>query len=398
MTTMNTVPEYPFGVATRLDLHPNYTELRGSGPTRVRMPFGGEAWLVTKYQDAREVLSDNRFSRARTLGTDIPRTRPIIQQTRDIFTMDPPDHARLRRLVAKAFTPRRVATLEPRVSALVNELLTNLIARGAPGDLAAGLAWPLSTQVICELMGVPVNDQKLFREWADKLLALGDTGLADMESARTEIYAYLTKLIGHYRNHPADNLLSALVAARDEDDSLIEDEIVSFAVTLLVAGYETTASQISNFVYLLLTRAGLWERLLRDPSLIPDAVEELLRFVPFAASADFARVATEDLMLGGVKISAGDAVVVLEAAANRDPAVFDSADDIDFDRPTNPHLAFGHGVHQCIGSALARMELRVALETLVDRLPGLSLAVPAEAVEWRENRLVRGVQQLPVRW
>jgi cytochrome P450 len=389
------VLQYPFRPIEGLVPHPRYAQLREEGaPVRIRMPYGGEAWLVTRYADVRAVLADRRFSRAAAAGRDVPRARPPMDSPEQIISMDPPDHTRLRTLVAKEFTARRVETLRPRVRELVDGLLD-----AQPTDLAAGLAWPLPVTVICELLGVPADDHDSFREWTEMTLALGaDTRHAEIADARDHLNAYLADLIARRRSHPTGDLLSDLITARDHDDKLSEAELVRLAVTLLISGHETTASQLGNFVYLLLSDRRHWERLVADPALIPRAVEELLRYTPMAASVDFARIAVEDVELPGGWIRAGEAVLVQLHAANRDVMVFNRPDELDLARTYNPHVAFGHGVHHCLGAPLARMELQVALATLVHRLPGLRLAVPAAEIPWRADRLVRGVRALPVAW
>jgi cytochrome P450 RapN len=390
---------YPFGPAEALDLDPAYTRLRAEqAPIRVRMPYGGEAWLAIRHEDVRTVLADPRFSRAATVGKDVPRTQPLIQHDPSILGMDPPEHSRLRRLVAKAFTARHVDRLRPRVQEIIDELVDAMVAGGPPADLAESLAWPLPITVICELLGVPYADRKDFRAWTDLMLAVGDVDRSHIEDAQVSLRRYLADLVAERRATPTDDLLGQLVQARDEGDRLSEQELIVFGVTLLVAGHETTANQTGNFVYTLLRDRRLWESLVADPDLVPAAVEELMRFVPLGASAAFARIATEDVLLGTQLVRAGEAVLVQIASANRDETVFERPDEIDFGRQDNPHVAFGHGVHHCLGAPLARLELRMAVSTLVRRLPGLRLAVAEQDVRWRVDRLVRGVLALPVAW
>jgi cytochrome P450 len=389
---------YPFGPIERLDLDPVYTGLREQPLVRVRMPYGGEAWLATRYEDIRMVLADPRFSRAETVGKDVPRTVPLIQHDPSILGMDPPEHSRLRKLVAKAFTARHVEALRPRVQAIIDELLDTMIAAGPPADLAESLSWPLPIVVICELLGVPVADRERFRQWTDLLLAMGAEDPARITEARDGINGYLAELIARRRVEPTEDLLGQLVLARDEDDRLSEQDLIVFGVTLLVAGHETTANQTGNFVYTLLSDRRLWQSLVDNPDLVPNAVEELLRFVPLGASAAFARIAKEDIEVGGRLVRTGESVLVEMASGNRDSTVFQNPDKVDFERDNNPHIAFGHGVHHCLGAPLARLELRMAVGTLVRRLPELRLAVPADEVSWRVDRLVRGVRALPVTW
>ena len=390
---------YPFRPAERLDLDPEYARLREEQPlARVVLPYGGEAWLATRYDDIRMVFADQRFSTAATVGADVPRTSPVIQRSASILGTDPPEHSGLRKLVAKAFTSRHVEGLRPRVQAIVDELLDAMIAAGPPADLTESLSWPLPITVICELLGVPFDDRDRFRAWTDLLLAIGNVTGEQIEDARRNIDEYLAQLIAERRAKPTDDLLGQLVRARDEDDRLSEEELVTFGVALLVAGHETTANQTGNMVYTLLERPELWHDLAADPDLVPQAIEELLRYVPLGASGGFTRIAKQDVLVGGQLVRAGEAVMLPTAAANRDPAVFDHPDEIDFARTDNPHVAFGHGVHHCLGAPLARLELQIAVGTLVRRLPGLRLAVPADDVPWRADRRVRGVLALPVEW
>jgi cytochrome P450 RapN len=400
-TTGRETDSYPFGAAEKLQLHPRYAELRQDEPLlRVRMPFGGEAWLATRHEDTKTVLGDPRFSRAATVGKDVPRTVPVISAGSTLLDKDPPEHSRLRRIATKAFTVRRIEELRPRTQAVVDELLDRMVESGPTADLAASLAWPLPISVICDLLGVPFADRESFRGWTDAALGLGADQVDAIVSARQHLGEYIAGLIAQRRVRPAEDLLTALVAARDNEDRLSEEELVQLGMTLLVAGHETTANQIGNFVYTLLSQPEYWAQLVADPELVPAAVEELLRWVPLGTSGGGGgvRVATEDVELGGQIVRAGEAVVVVMSSANRDEAVFDHSEEIDFSREGNAHIAFGHGAHHCLGAPLARMELQLAIGTLVRRLPTLRLAVPADEVPWRSQRVVRGVLALPVSW
>jgi len=400
-TTGHEVDNYPFGAATKLELNPRYAEVRrGEGLLRVRMPFGGEAWLATRHEDIKFVLADPRFSRAATVGKDVPRTLPVGSPGSTLLDMDPPEHSRLRRIATKAFTTRRVEQLRPGIQANVDELLDRMVESGQPADLAASLAWPLPITVICNLLGVPYTDRGSFRTWTDTALGLAADQYDEILSARQHLSEYIAGLIAQRRVQPTDDLLGALVVARDNEDRLSEAEMVQLGMTLLIAGHETTASQIGNFVYTLLSQPGYWAQLVADPQIVPAAVEELLRWVPLGASggAGGVRIATEDVELGGQTVRAGEAVAVVVASGNRDDKVFDHPDEIDFFREHNTHVAFGHGAHHCLGAPLARMELQLVIATLVRRIPTLRLAVAAEEVPWRAQRVTRGVLALPVSW
>ncbi|MFC0436582.1 cytochrome P450 [Kutzneria buriramensis] len=388
---------YPFGEAVALEPHPRFAELRESEPPlRVTMPFGGDAWLVTRYEQAKFVLSDPRFSRAAAAGADVPRSRPGFEPPGNLLAMDPPAHGRIRTLVAKAFTARRVELLQPRVQQIVDTLLDGLTP---PIDLAETVAWELPVQVICELLGVSIDQRRLVRSGTEAIVSVGN-GVTpeDVAAARNQLAGLLNTLIAQRRVEPADDLLTALVAARDEGDRLSDNELLMLGIALLAGGHETTANQIGSFVFQLLSARDRWEALVREPALIPSAVEELLRLTPLASVADLPRIAKEDLELGGQVIRAGEAVLVQLDSANRDRTMFADAEDLDFGREANHHLSFGFGVHHCLGAPLARLELRVVLDTLVRRLPGLRLAVPAGDVKWRTGRLMRGVLALPVTW
>ncbi|MCM0675547.1 cytochrome P450 [Micromonospora phytophila] len=389
---------YPFSDPVRLDLDPRYARLRREQPlTRVRMPFGEPAWLATRHADVRTVLGDPRFSRAASVGRDEPRNTPRRMQA-GILEMDPPEHTRLRRLVAKAFTARRVEQLRPRTRQVADELVDGMLAAGPPADLVEHLATPLPIRVICDLLGVPVTDQDRFHTWSEAIVSTTSLTGEQAQQYVDNLLAYMGELIARRHEEPTDDLLGAMVRARDADDRLDAEEVVRLAAGLLAAGHETTVSQIPNFVYVLLTRPEEWARLRADPQLVPNAVEELMRFVPLGASSAFARYALEDVELGGVLVRAGEPVVVSIPSANRDETVFVEPDRLDLTRQSNPHLGFGHGVHHCVGAQLARMELQVVLETLIDRTPGLRLAVPESALTWKSGLLVRGPVALPVAW
>ena len=392
---------YPFSEADRLELDPLYdTLLRDEPVSRVELPYGGEAWLAVRHADVRTVLGDPRFSRAAVVGQDVPRVRPEMDhQVNSILNMDPPEHTRLRKLVARAFTVRRVEELRPRAAELTAGMLAGLRAAGPGADLVEHLSVPLPVTIICELLGVPVEDRAVFRAGADAALSTSSMTPQERATAGEEMRAYMAGLVAQRRVTPTDDLLGALVAARDEGDRLTEGELIGLGIGILVAGHETTMNQIGNMAFTLLTRpdrgAGLRNG---GPEVVARAVEELLRFTPLGASAGFARIATEDVELSGVTVRAGEAVLVSVHAANRDPAVFPGGDELVLDRAENRHVGFGHGAHHCLGAQLARMELQEAIGGLLREFPDLRLAVPAEDVEWRTGALVRGPRALPLAW
>jgi cytochrome P450 len=389
---------YPFGCADRLEVDDAYAGLRQQETmARVRLPFGEDAWLATRYSDVKAVLGDPRFSRAATVGRDEPRVTPQ-QLGTGILSMDPPDHTRLRRPVAKAFTARRAELLRPATAATANELIDHMVSIGPPLDLVEHFAAPLPVRVICGLLGVPVGDQDLFRRWSEAFVSSTSLSPEKIREYIGELYTYISGLIAQRRVTPSDDLITAMVQARDDREEFTEQEMVELAAGLLAAGHETTVLQISNFMYVLMRHPAEMERLKSDLSLIPSAIEELLRFVPLFASSTFARYATEDVRLGGTLVRAGDPVVPSLTSANRDPSVFTDPDRLDVTRAQNPHLGFGHGSHHCIGARLARMELQVAVETLLTRLPNLRLAVSDDQQLWKEGLILRSMETMPLTW
>lgn len=375
---------YPFNDFTGLDLAPEYAKaLAAPGLTRVELPFGEPAWLVTRYADARLVLGDKRFSRATALERNAPRAFPRIPG--GIVTMDPPQLTQVRALAAKAFTARRVEKLRPHVRDLVAHLLDEIIATGPPADLVRDFALPIPISVICELLGVPVEDQEQFRAWNDSLMATGTQTAEETQRNLGELAAYIGSLIAQRRAFPTDDLLTVFA-----ESDLDGQQLVLLCIAILVAGYEATASQIPNFVFTVLRQSV---RL--DESQVDNAVEELLRFVPLASSAMFAHYALEDVEVGDALVREGEPVLVSIGSANRDPSRFTDPDNVDLDRDARGHLAFGHGLHHCVGSALGRVELQEALRGLVTRLPELRLA---GEVEWKTDTFFRGPLSMPVTW
>ncbi|TDD88026.1 cytochrome P450 [Actinomadura rubrisoli] len=370
----------------RLDLDPEYARLRAKAPvTRITLADGGRAWLVTGWEEARQVYSDPRFSRALAVADGEPTF---------IIDMDPPEHTRVRRTVAGAFTHRRVERMRPRVRELTAGLLDGMAAGGEPADPVQRLSLPLPVTVICELLGVPIEDRERFQSWSEAFLSVTAHTPEQIQDARRNLDGYLAGLIERRRAEPAADLLSALAG----EDGLSERELVHLGVALLVAGHESTASQITNFAYTLLSRPERWRRLAGDPDLLPAAIEELLRYTPLGSETGLPRIAAQDVTLGGAAIGAGDTVLVARPAASRDPAVFADPDDLVLDRADNPHLAFGHGLHHCVGAHLARLELRAAFGGLLERFPGLRIAVPEAELRWKTGLVMRGPTALPVAW
>ncbi|MGW2425651.1 cytochrome P450 [Streptomyces sp. NPDC001709] len=405
MSTMDTVPEFPFPFTTPGATLGAYARLRADEPVaRVRLPGGHTGWLLTRYEDVRTALTDGRFSKQAATAPDAPRILPIHRGSNSLVTMDPPDHTRLRRLVSGEFTGRRIEALRPSVERIAEELVDSmLLAEDRRADALDALALPLPIRVICELLGIPAEEQDEFRRWSDHILTLSPAGpgaaeaAAAAQSAARSLMGYLGKLLAAKRAAPGDDLLSRLVRAEDED-SLSGEELVTFAMTLLVAGYHTTTAAISHLLLHLLGDTSRYTALLDVPATIPGAVEEALRYSQVASGFGSLRIAVEDVELGGRTIRAGEAVVPLMNSANRDAAVFADPDRMRLDRSPNPHLAFGAGIHFCLGAPLARLELRLLLEVLADRRVALRLGQPVGDLTWQLATAFPRPDRLEVRW
>lgn len=398
MSTRRTVRAYPFDMH-ETSVSQTYHQLQRDEPmSRVQLPFGEQAWLATKYADVKLVTADPRFSRELAQGLDQPRMRR--QQMGDgIMGMDPPDHTRLRRLVMKAFTARRLEAMRESVRALTHELIDAMIENGAPGDIVEDLARPLPVTVICNLLGVPKEDHTIFREWTQALVSDATAKGDVLDVYGDQLDNYVAQLVAQRREDPTDDLLGALVYARDAGDKLSENELISIAgAGLLTGGVETVSSALPSFIFTLLTQPELLAQLRAQPEILPTAVEELLRWVPINTAAMFARYAREDIRIGDVVVRAGDPVLPALHAANRDPEVFANPEVIDLTRSPNPHVAFGHGPHHCIGAQLARLELQEALKAILERFPELRLADGRDGVKWEYGVIVRGPSLLRVAW
>jgi cytochrome P450 len=384
---------------TKADPYPLYADLRRRG--LVRSPL--KVWATSSHATATNVLRDRRFSSS---PLHQPGYRPPAYPdgdpraglpTADLLTMDPPDHTRLRRLVSGAFTPKAVADLEPWIRDVTGRLLTPLDAP-AGFDLIDALAFPLPIAVICHLLRVPPEDQARFRVWGHDLAATLEPQSdrareSQSRSSELALTVYLRELVRKRRADPDDSLLSALVAAEEEGDRLSNEELVGTALLLLVAGFETTVNLISNGTVALLGEQDQWGRLGEEPTLVPTAVEELLRYdSPVQVTS---RIATEDVNAGGAVIPKGEWIIVAIGGANRDPEVFEQPDRLMIDRPdASRHLSFSFGIHHCLGAALARLEARIAFEELTRRYPSLELAgTPTR----RPLLVLRGFESVPVR-
>ncbi|MCX4445907.1 cytochrome P450 [Streptomyces sp. NBC_01789] len=375
------------------DPYPYYDRMRAAGPVHlIRTDEFERAWLVVGYDEGRAVLADQRFGKDwRALPGEMGGD-PI---NANMLEMDAPDHTRLRKLVVRAFTPRRIEALRPRVQEITDGLLDVMVPEGR-ADLVDALAFPLPMTVICELIGVPDLDRSAFRKLSNGVVAPANA-LEEGESIRA-MGVYLGELIEDKRRSPGDDLLSALIAARDEDDdALSPDELVGMAFLLLVAGHETTVNLISNGVRALLAHPDQVAALRADPGLLDGAIEEMLRYDGPVETATI-RFARERVEIGSRTVEPGEAVLVSLAGSDRDPARFPEPDRFDIRRDTRGHLAFGHGIHFCMGAPLARMEGRIAVRTLLERCPGLEADPEGAPFDWLPGTLIRGVRRLPVRW
>jgi pimeloyl-[acyl-carrier protein] synthase len=385
--------------------YPVYNLLRTVRPVmQVPVPgFDGPGvWLLTRYRDVHAVLRDPRFSvdrlRAPLVKQNLDRLPPFVRQSaqgmRSMLTMDAPDHTRVRKLVNKAFTPKRVAALRGRIEEIVAERL-DAAAEARSLELIHDLAEPLPAIVIAELLGVPAEDHRTFREWSSQLIAAIAAPSAEARqrasgAAARKLLSYLADVIAARRREPRDDLISAMIHAQEASDALSDEELLATSNLLLLAGHETTTNLIGNGTLALLRAPGQWERLRSEPELLPRAVEELLRFDgPVQATI---RVAGEDVELDGHRIVEGSLVLLSIGGANRDPEVFDAPDRLDLARDPNAHLAFGFGAHFCMGAPLARLEAEVAFAGMLARFPTLGLV--DEAPEYRPNPVLRGLTRL----
>lgn len=393
------------GADMRDNPYPTYAWLRHNLPVaRVVAPFFGQAWMVTRYDDVAAVLKDPRFSNdSRRRGDREPelvmKLMPRVFRALRVsmITLDDPDHARLRNLVHQAFTPRRIAQLRERVQEVTDDLLDSLERKGR-ADLVADFALLLPLTIISDMMGVPEVDRLNFHRWTSRFLEGPSSGMLQMAMQvpnGRRLLDFFDRLIAERRANPGDDLISALVLAEQDGDRLSEEELVSMIFLLLLAGHETTVNLIASGTLALLESPDQMRLLREQPELIGSAIEELLRYTNPVEYGN-ARFALEDVEIAGVVIPRGGTVLAMNASANRDEAVFDDPDRLDITREPNRHLAFGLGVHYCLGAPLARLEGQIAINSLVQRLPQLALAVEPSQVRWRNAVAVRGLRDLPV--
>lgn len=391
---------FPFPAPETFEPPEEFRTLRERAPVaQVTLPTGDRAWLLTRYRDVRDALVDPRLSRAAAERPNAPKMGNTTPGPRTILGMDAPDHSRLRRLVMQAFTARRVEALRPRIEQLAEQQIKLVLVAPRPVDLISCYALNLPIKVIFELLGVPYQDVDRLHAWSEVIFSLDGHSREEVQQARGSIIDYLRDLIGERRQSPTDDVLSSLVHARDDGQRLSEEELLDFAMILLTVGHQSTANSLGTALFTLLHHPDQL-KLVRDrPELIPGVVEELLRFNPFVFTGTQLRVATEDLTIGEVSIKAGEAVIASLGSANHDEAVFPDAGRFDVQRSPNVHLSFGYGIHHCLGAQLARLEMQIALRTLIERLPeSLHLAVPAHWLTWKTGLTARALVNLPVTW
>lgn len=373
--------------------YPVYEKLRQNDPIyRILFPQGDFGWIISRYEDAVEVLKDNRFSK------DVVKRYGPDQQNIFVHNMlfsDPPDHRRLRGLVQKAFTPRLIEGMRSHIQEIADDLLDNLNSQDKM-NLIDEFAFPLPIIVISEILGVPLEDQDKFRLWSNSIIDATSAEHSEVfEKHAQEFIDYLNAWFAKVREQPGDDLISQLVVAEESGEQLTEKELLGVVALLIIAGHETTVNLIGNGVLALLEHPEQRDLLIKQPELIHNAVEEMLRYngpVEFSTS----RWASEDIEFHGHHIAEGEIVIVALDSANRDEAKFKDADVFDITREKSAHLAFGKGIHLCLGAPLARLEGEIAINTLLRRFPDMQLQTDVNELEWRPGMIVRGVKEIPV--
>jgi cytochrome P450 len=395
-------PSLPMQRSSPFDPPAEYRRLREEEPvSRLAFPDGNVGWLLTRHQDVRALLADARFSSDRRRVSSPVRKFPIrpdapAVRAGSLIGMDPPEHTRYRHMLTGYFTVRRMRELAPRIEQVVSEHLDAMERAGPPADLVTAFARPIPSLVICELLGVPYEDKERFQRCTSTVLRL-DASEDAISAARDELWEYMLDLVAAKRQHPDRALLGSLIQAGAADTALTDEKLAGIGQLLLAAGHETTANMLALGTYALLGRPDQLRALREEADLADSAVEELLRYLTIVQFGTV-RVAREDVDFAGRRIRAGETVVASLAAADRDPVQFPEPDELDLARPTSQHVAFGHGIHQCLGQQLARVEMKVAYRALFRRFPGLRLAVRPDEVPMRDDMFIYGVHRLPVAW
>lgn len=396
----NVEDAFPFPEGPLASQPPEYVRRREGCPlSEVSLPSGDSAMLAVRYEDVEAIMKDSRFTRDLS-DPDCPKLFPSDGLSSDrtfLVNMDGPDHLRLRRIVAGAFSPRRAEQWRPEIRAIIEDLLDPIEAAGPPADLIHQLAFPLPVRIICRQLGVPEEDSARFRGWVEAFLSVSGKSPEQRDTAMKEFTEYTVELLARHRAEPADDLVDQLIDARDDDDRLSEDELVSMTRGLIVAGNETIANALSRVLLVMLMRPQIWQDLRNDTSLIPAAVEELLRLNP-PGRIGLLRMATEDVELPSGKVRAGQGVLSPLIAAGHDPAKFPEPEEFVLDRPGPSPLVFGAGPHYCLGAHLARVELQEALAAVIARFPDLRLAVSPEDLPWSSGLWAVSLRGLPVVW
>jgi cytochrome P450 len=399
MTTQSPIP-YPFLWTPPLEVPEALRELRGKSLVEVRLPSGDTAVMVTRYKDVRRLFGDARLSK-NTVRPGMARITDDNEFFADpAIDADPPEHSRKRGLLTRAFTARRVEQLRPFAQQIADDLLAQMAAMPQPVELNDAFAFPFPILVICKLLGVPAEDRDKFRTLVDGFMSVTKLPSEEVKRCRAQLWEYLGDLIEDKRANPGDDLISELIRVRDEDDtSLSGYELHYWTRSLLIAGYVSTASQIGTGTAVLLHRRELVEKIQADYSMVPSAVEELLRTQLMGSSIGTLRYALEDIELSdGTVIPKGSSVLLSEESANVDEEVFPNAFTVDINRKENHHMTFGAGIHYCVGAALARMELQVATESLLRTMPNVHLAIPGEELPRNLGGFMEGFSEIPVAW
>jgi cytochrome P450 len=381
-----------------LDLPPEYARLRSDRPVqKVTTPAGDTAWLVSRYADVRALLADTERFSAEVMNPGYPRYLfPVDPQPGAFVTVDPPDHTRYRRMIMSMFTKKKAEEVRPSAQKLVDERIDAILKMPQPVDLVTHFARPIPLTVVCELLGVPYKDRLAFGRWINTLVET-TSSQAHRNAAAGALFGYLTKLVAQKEKEPTDDVLGRLVSNQMAAGELKREEAVVIGMMLLSAGYDTTASSIALSILTLLEHPEQLAKLRENPDLIVGAVEELLRHQN-VMQCGVGRVAKVDLEIAGQPIRAGEGIIALLSSADRDETVYADADTLDITRKDSTPLAFGHGIHSCIAKFLSRVELQVALLTLITRIPTLALAKPADELRFRDGAIVYSLRELPVVW